>query len=53
MTEVVDWPVAARTRFREVAVGAWKAFAGKSPLAQEANDANIKFMKEYGLLGTD
>lgn len=51
VTEVIDWPLVERTKFREIAVGAWKAFAAKSPLAQEAYDANIKFMKDYGLLG--
>ena len=51
--EVIDWPLTERTKFREIAVGAWKAFAAKSPLAQEAYDANIKFMKEYGLLSQD
>ena len=50
ITEVIDWPLTERNKFREIAVGAWKAFAAKSPLAQEAYDANINFMKQYGLL---
>lgn len=51
--EVIDWTLEERTKFREIAVGAWKDFAKKSPLAQQAYDANIKFMKEYGLLKQD
>ncbi len=48
--EIIDWPQEERDKFREIAVGAWEAFAKKSPLAKEAYDANIKFMKQYGLL---
>lgn len=50
VTEVIDWPQAERDKFREIAVGAWEDFAKKSPLAKEAYDAHIKFMKEIGLL---
>ena len=48
--EVVDWPQAERDKFREIAKGAWEDFAKQSPLAQEAYDAHVKFMKAYGLL---
>ncbi len=50
VTEVVDWTLEERNKFRAIAVGAWEDFAKKSPLAQEAYDANVKFMKAYGLL---
>ena len=50
VTEVIDWTLEERNKFRAIAVGAWEDFAKKSPLAQEAYDANIKFMKMYGLL---
>lgn len=48
--EVIDWAQVERDKFREIAVGAWKFYAEQSPLAKEAYDAHIKFMKLYGLL---
>ena len=35
---------------RAIAVQAWQDVAAKSPLAKEALDAHLKFMKQYGLL---
>jgi len=47
---VIDWSPEERAKFREIAVGAWNDFAAKSPLAQEALDAHLKYMKSTGLL---
>ncbi len=47
---VVDWSTEERAKFREIAVGAWYDFAEKSPLAKEALDAHINYMKNVGLL---
>lgn len=47
---VIDWSKEERAKFREIAVGAWKDFANKSPLAQEALDAHLKYMRSTGLL---
>lgn len=47
---VIDWSTAERAKFREIAVGAWHDFAAKSPLAQEALDAHLKYMRATGLL---
>ncbi|MEZ5738152.1 MAG: TRAP transporter substrate-binding protein [Burkholderiaceae bacterium] len=47
---VIDWPQADRNAFRKIAVEAWSDMAKKSELAQEALDAHLKFMKQYGLL---
>ncbi|MGB7299646.1 MAG: TRAP transporter substrate-binding protein [Burkholderiaceae bacterium] len=47
---VVDWPQEERDKFRKIAVKAWTDFGAKSPLAQEALDAHLKFMKQFGLL---
>ncbi|MEZ5658215.1 MAG: TRAP transporter substrate-binding protein [Burkholderiaceae bacterium] len=47
---VVDWPQEDRNKFRAIAVQAWQDVAAKSPLAKEALDAHLKFMKQYGLL---
>lgn len=48
--EVIDWPLAERAKFREIAQGAWEDMAAKSPLAKEAYDTHIAFMKKMGLL---
>ncbi len=47
---VIDWSTEERAKFREIAVGAWNDFAAKSPLAKEALDAHINYMKQIGLL---
>jgi len=47
---VIDWSFEERKKFREIAVEAWYAMAEKSPLAKEALDSNISYMKKIGLL---
>jgi len=47
---VIDWAPAERAKFREIAVGAWEDFAAKSPLAREALDAHLNYMRNIGLL---
>lgn len=47
---IIDWPAAERRKFREIAVAAWEEAASKSPLARQALDAHIAFMKKVGLL---
>ena len=47
---VIDWSVEERKKFREIAVEAWYAMAEKSPLAKEALDSNLAYMKKIGLL---
>jgi TRAP-type mannitol/chloroaromatic compound transport system substrate-binding protein len=47
---VIDWPQAERDKFREIAVGAWKDYAGSSEMAGEVYAAHIAFMKQIGLL---
>jgi TRAP-type mannitol/chloroaromatic compound transport system substrate-binding protein len=51
--KVIDWSKEERAKFREIAVGAWEDFAKKSPLAKEALDAHVKYMKSVGLLKSD
>ena len=48
--QVVDWPQGERDKFRKLAQGAWEDIAKQSPLAKEAYDAHIAFMKTLGLL---
>jgi TRAP-type C4-dicarboxylate transport system substrate-binding protein len=47
---VIDWSNEERAKFREISVAAWYDYAAKSPLATEALDAHLKFMKATGLL---
>jgi len=47
---VIDWPQESRDALREMAVEAWSAAAEKSPLAREALDSHLAFMKSIGLL---
>ncbi len=47
---VIDWSPEERAKFREIAVEAWYDFAKKSPLAQEALDAHLSYMRSIGLL---
>ena len=47
---VIDWAQEERDKFRKIAVEAWYDFAEKSPLAKEALDAHINYMKQIGLL---
>lgn len=47
---VIDWSTEERAKFRKIAVGAWEDFAAKSPLAREALDAHLKYMRSVGLL---
>lgn len=48
--QIINWTQEERDKLRQVAAGAWKDVAKQSPLAQEAYDAHIKFMKTMGLL---
>ncbi|MEM9029575.1 MAG: TRAP transporter substrate-binding protein [Pseudomonadota bacterium] len=50
---VVDWTKVERAKFREIAVGAWKDFGAKTPLAKEALDAHLTYMRSIGLLKSD
>ena len=47
---IIDWPVSERAKFRKIAVEAWNAAAAKSPLAKEALESNLAYMKKIGLL---
>ena len=47
---MIDWTTSERAKFRQIAVGAWEDFAKKSPLAQDALDAHLAYMRSTGLL---
>ena len=43
--KVINWSQQERDKLRVIAQGAWKDFSKQSPLAKEAYDAHIAFMK--------
>lgn len=47
---IIDWPQEERDKLRQIAVDSWKDFARGSPLAKEAYDAHIAYMKKAGML---
>ena len=47
---IIDWAQEDRDKLRVLAVEAWNAAAAKSPLAKEALETHMTFMKEMGLL---
>lgn len=47
---VIDWTKEERAKFRQIAVKAWSDYAAKSPLAKEALDTHLKYMRQVGLL---
>lgn len=48
--EIIDWPQAERDKLRAIAEGAWADYAQGDPNAEKAYQAQVKFMKEIGLL---
>jgi len=48
--QIIDWAQTERDKFRAIAAKVWADYAKQSPLAKEAYDAHIAFMKNYGLL---
>jgi TRAP-type mannitol/chloroaromatic compound transport system substrate-binding protein len=48
--KVVDWAQEERDKFRAISVKAWEDYAAKTPLAKEALDAHLSYMKKNGLL---
>lgn len=47
---IINWSTEERKKFREIAVESWNAFAAKSPLAKEALESNLSYMRKIGLL---
>ena len=48
--QIIDWSQTERDKFRAIAAKVWEDYAKQSPLAKEAYEAHIAFMKNYGLL---
>jgi TRAP-type C4-dicarboxylate transport system substrate-binding protein len=48
--EIIDWSAEDRDRFREIARSVWEDYAKLSPLAQEAYDVQVNYLRDAGLL---
>ena len=48
--EAIDLPKEERRKFREIARGVWKEYAGRSPMAQRVFDSQVAFLKQLNLL---
>ncbi|MDP6954255.1 MAG: TRAP transporter substrate-binding protein [Alphaproteobacteria bacterium] len=51
--EVIDWPKAERDRMRDIAVGIWQDWAGRSEMAGRAYDAQIAYLRAIGLVAEE
>ena len=47
---LINWTAEERTRFREVAMIEWEAFANKSPLARKLVDSQVAFLRKLHLV---
>lgn len=47
---IINWDQVERDKLRTIAQGAWEDISKQSPLAKQAFDAHISFMKTMGLL---
>lgn len=48
--EIIDWPLSERNRLREMARAAWEEMASRSPLAEEAYQTQLEFIRLLGLV---
>lgn len=48
--QIIDWPLAERAKFRNIARAQWESVTKQSPIAKEYIDALVKFMQSQGLM---
>ena len=48
--EIIDWSAEERAKFRAIAKSVWEDYAKLSPLAREAYDVQVKYLRDAGLL---
>ena len=51
--EVIDWPAAERQKLRDIAIGVWREWSERSPMAERAYAAQTAFLRRIGLLGAE
>lgn len=51
--EVIDWSQEDRARFREIAKSVWKDYAKLSPLAREAYEVQMNYLRDAGLIADE
>lgn len=48
--DVIDWPATERRKIRDLAVGIWRDWSGRSPMAARAYRAQTEFLAKIGLI---
>ena len=51
--EAIDWPAGERRKLREIAIGIWRDWAARSPIAERAYAAQTAYLRRIGLLGPE
>ena len=51
--DVIDWSAGERQKLRDVAIGVWRDWSGRSPMAARAYAAQTAFLRQIGLLGAE
>lgn len=51
--QVVDWSDEERQKLRQLAIGVWRDWSERSPMAARAYEAQVGFLRSIGLLVTD
>jgi TRAP-type C4-dicarboxylate transport system substrate-binding protein len=51
--EIIDWSPEERARFREIAKSVWEDYADLSPMAREAYEVQIQYLRDAGLLAAE
>ena len=48
--DVIDWPASERQKIRDLAVGIWRDWSRRSPMAARAYQAQTEFLAKIGLI---
>ncbi len=51
--DVVDWPMEERQKLRDLAIGVWREWSERSPMAARAYEAQVSFLRSVGLLAAE
>jgi len=51
--DVVNWSIEERQKLREIAIGVWREWSERSPMAARAYEAQVIFLRSVGLLGAE
>jgi len=51
--DVIDWSIEERQKLREIAIGVWRDWSERSPMAARAYEAQVSFLRSVDLLGEE